>query len=216
VSKRFLVIGLGRFGFNIARALTEMGQYVQCVESDPERVNDVAPILHRVIRADTTDPAAVRALRVSDYDVVVVAISDDVESSIITCLNCKDMGAKILLATAKHQAHGRVLERIGVDRVIYPHRDMGARLAYSITTGGIIDYIRLSEEYGLAELTAPATLVNHTLKELNLTHRFGLNVLAIRRGRQVIVSPGADERILEGDVIVVIGDARGISELEGT
>lgn len=214
MQKRFLVIGLGRFGASVAQALTEMGQYVQSVEIDAERVDNLAPILHRVVRADATDPAALRALRVADYDVVIVAIGDNVEASVLTCLACKDLGAKVLIAKAQDDAHGRVLQRLGVDRVVYPQQDMGARVAYSITAGGIIDFIRLSEEYGMAELAAPASLVNHTLKELNLTHRYGLNVLAIRRGSQVIVSPGASEKLLQGDVIVVIGDARGISYIQ--
>lgn len=214
MQKRFLVIGLGRFGSSVAQALTEMGQYVQSVEIDAERVDDLAPVLHRVVRADATDPAALRALRVADYDVVIVAIGDNVEASVLTCLACKDLGAKVLIAKAQDDAHGRVLERLGVDRVVYPQQDMGVRVAYSITSGGIIDFIRLSEEYGMAELAAPASLLNHTLKELNLTHRYGLNVLAIRRGSQVIVSPGASERLLEGDVIVVIGDVRGISYIQ--
>lgn len=213
--KKFLVIGLGRFGASVAQALIEMGQFVQSVDVNPARVDELAPILHRVVRADATDPAALRALRVSEYDYVVVAIGDNVEASVLTCLNCRDLGAKVLVAKAQDDAHGRVLERLGVDRVVYPQRDMGTRAAYSITTGSFVDFIRLSEEYGMVELAAPPHLVNHTLKELHLGSRYGLNVLAIRRGNEVIVSPRAEERIHEGDVIVLIGDARGISYIQG-
>lgn len=215
LQKKFLVIGLGRFGASVAQALTEMGQFVQSVDVNPARVDELAPILHRVVRADATDPAALRALRVSEYDYVVVAIGDNVEASVLTCLNCRDLGAKVLVAKAQDDAHGRVLERLGVDRVVYPQRDMGTRAAYSITTGSFVDFIRLSEEYGMVELAAPPHLVNHTLKELHLGSRYGLNVLAIRRGNEVIVSPRAEERIHEGDVIVLIGDARGISYIQG-
>lgn len=215
MQKRFLVIGLGRFGASVALALTNEGQHVYSVDINPERVDELAPVLHRVVRADATDSAALKALRVAEFDVVIVAIGDNVEASVITCLNCKDLGAKTLVAKAQDEAHGRVLERLGADRVVFPQRDMGARVAYNITAGGIIDFIRLSEQYGMAELSAPETLVNHTLKELNLGHRFGVNVLAIRRGRRVIVSPGAEERITDGDVLVVIGDAKGISRIQG-
>lgn len=214
MQKKFLVIGLGRFGASMAQALTEMGQFVQSVDVSAARVDELAPTLHRAVRADATDPAALKALRVSEYDVVVVAIGHNVEASVLTCLNCRDLGAKVLVAKAQDEAHGRVLERLGVDRVVYPQRDMGARVAYSIAAGGIIDFIRLSEEYSMAELTAPASLVNHALKELNLGHRYGLNILAIRRGNEIIVSPRAGERICEGDVIVVIGDVRGISYIQ--
>lgn len=213
--KKFLVIGLGRFGANVAQALTEAGQYVQAVEVNAVRVDELAPILHRVVEADAADPAVLRALKVADFDVVVVCIGDNVEASIHACLNCKDLGARVLVARAQDEAHGRVLTRIGADRVVNPQWDRGTQLAYSISAGGIIDFIRLSEEYGMAELTAPAPLVNRTLEELKLSQWFGLNVVAIRRGREVVVPPQAEERIREGDVMVVMGDAKGISHIQG-
>jgi trk system potassium uptake protein TrkA len=213
--KRYAVIGLGRFGASVARVLVEMGQYVLAVDIDQSRVDDLAPVIGRVVRADCTDPAALRALRIQEFDTVIVAIGDNVEASVITVLNCRDLGVPYLVAKAQDEAHGRILKHLGVDRVVYPQRDMGIRVASNIATGGIIDYVRLSDEYGMAEIAPPKTVLGKSLLELDLPHRFGLNVMAIKRGNRVIVSPRGAERIAEGDVMVVIGSAEGITRLQG-
>lgn len=213
--KRYAVIGLGRFGASMAKVLTEMGQYVLAIDSSEQKVEALAPTVHNVVRADSTDPAALRALRIHEFDTVIVAIGDNVEASVITVLNCRDLGVKHLVAKAQDDAHGRVLERLGVDRVVYPQRDMGARVASNISAGGIIDFVRLSEKYGMAELDPPDSLVGKSLLELDLPKRYGLNVMAIKRGKRVIVSPRAEERITQEDLLVVIGDAQGISRLQG-
>lgn len=215
MQKRFAVIGLGRFGAAVARVLTEMGQYVLAVDADATTVDTLSTTLTRVVRADTTDPASLRALRIAEYDTVIIAIGDHVEASVITCLNCRDLGVKTLVAKAQDKAHGRILERLGVDRVVYPQHDMGARVAHNIAAGGIMDFVRLSEKYGMADLEAPEAFFGKSLQELDFRNRFGLNVVIVKRGKRVIISPGPLERIEKGDVIVVIGDAEGISRLQG-
>lgn len=213
--KRYVVIGLGRFGSSVAKVLTEMGQYVMAVDSDEDRVDALAPVLSRVVKADTTDPLALKALRIGEFDVVIVAIGDNVEASVITAINCLDCGVKELVAKAQDDQHGRVLERIGVSRVVYPQRDMGARVAHNLSAGGVIDFVRLSEQYGMAELVVSQALVGQTLQELDMPSKYGLNVMAIKRGKRLIVSPRADERVASEDLLVVIGDAQGITRLQG-
>jgi trk system potassium uptake protein len=215
LQKRFAVIGLGRFGVSVARVLHDMDQVVLGIDNLMDRVDELGPVLGHVVRADATDPAALKALHIQDFDGVVVAIGNDVEASVISCLNCKDLGVKMLIAKAQDDRHGRVLERLGVDRVVYPQRDMGARVAHNISAGGIIDYVRLSEQYGMAEVVASPLLADHTLQDLDMRNRFGLNVMAIKRGRKIIVSPGAEELVKSGDLLVVIGDAEGIGRLQG-
>lgn len=215
MQKRFAVIGLGRFGSSVARTLNEMGHNVLAVDSDAERVEALASRIQRVVRADTTDPAALKALRISEFDTVVVALGDHVEASVLTCLNCRDLGVKTVVAKAQDDAHGRVLERLGVDRIVYPQRDMGARVAHNISAGGLIDFVRLSEHFGMAELEAPEAMVGHTLAELDMRNRFGINVMAIKRGNRLIVSPGAAEQIHDKDILIVIGEAGGIERLQG-
>lgn len=215
VRKRYAVIGLGRFGSSVAKVLTEMGQYVLAIDSNEQKVDDLAPVLSRVVKADSVDSAALKALRIAEFDTVVIAIGDNVEASVITVLNCKELGVKHLIAKAQDDAHGRILAQLGVDKVVYPQRDMGARVASNISAGGVIDYVRLSDEYGMAEIAAPDSCVGKTLQELDMPKRFGLNVMAIKRGKRVIVSPRAEERIDADDLMVVIGDASGISRLQG-
>lgn len=214
MEKRYAVIGLGRFGLSVAKVLTEVGQYVLAVDSDADRVDALAGQLPHLVRADTTDPAAVKALRIGEYGTVVVAIGDNVEASVITCLNCRDYGARTLIAKAQDEAHGRVLERLGVDRVVYPQREMGARVAHNLSAGGIIDFIPLSERIGMAEMEIPPGMVGQTLAQVNVAGRYGLNVLAIKRGSKLVISPGASERLEDSDVLVVIGEAGGIEHIQ--
>lgn len=214
MQKRFAVIGLGRFGSAVARMLTDMGQYVLGVDNDHTQVEALAGHVPHVVRADCTDPAALTALHIGEYETVVVAIGDNVEANVITCLNCRDLGVKTIVAKAQDEAHGRVLERLGVDRIVYPQRDMGARVAHNIAAGGIIDFIRLSDSYGMAELQVRESAVGQTLAELDLRNRFGLNVMAIKRGNRLIISPGATERLAAGDAVVVIGEAKGIQRIQ--
>ncbi len=213
--KRYAVIGLGRFGSSVAKVLTEMGQYVLAIDSNEDRVDALAPVLSRVVKADATDPLALKALKIAEFDTVIVAIGDNVEASVICAVNCRDLGVKHLVAKAQDEPHGRVLERIGATRVLYPQRDMGARVATNISAGGVIDFVRLSEQYGMAEVQAPEPLVGKTLQEVDVPAQYGLNILAIKRGKRLIVSPRADERVSAGDMLVVIGDAHGISRLQG-
>lgn len=215
VDRTFAVIGLGRFGVSLARTLADMGYTVLGIDSDEHKVEVVASTLGRVVQADATDVAALRALEIQEYDVVVVAIGDNMEASIVTTLNCKELGVKCLVAKAMSVQHGTVLTRVGADKVVFPQRDMGARVAHNLVAGGILDYVRLSEDYSMAELVASPILVGHSLRESNLRARYGLNVMAIRRGKKVIVSPGPAEVIREGDILVVIGLSDGISKVQG-
>lgn len=215
MEKTFAVIGLGRFGASLARTLVDMGYTVLGIDTDEHRVELMASVLGRVVQADATDLAALRALRIQEYNIVVVAIGDDMEASVISTLNCKELGVKCIVGKAMNESHGKVLSRIGANKVVFPQRDMGARVAHNLVAGGILDYVRLSEEYSMAELVASPLLIGHTLKESDLRARYGLNVMAIRRGKKVIVSPRPEESIREGDILVVIGLSDGISKVQG-
>lgn len=215
MDKTFAVIGLGRFGASLARTLVDMGHTVLGIDASEQKVEAMASTLGRIVQADATDLVALRALRIQEYDVVVVAIGDPMEASIISTLNCKELGVRTLVAKAMDEQHGTVLERVGATRVVFPQRDMGARVAHNLVAGGILDYVRLSPDHSMAELLAAPLLIGHSLQELNLRARHGLNVMAIRRGKRVIVSPRPDEVIREGDVLVVIGLSDGITKVQG-
>lgn len=214
MEKRFAVIGLGRFGASVARVLNEEGAYVLGIDQTTQKVDDLAPLLGRTVRADSTDPVALKALKIETFDTVVVAIGDNVEASVLTCLNCRDLGVRRLIAKAQDAAHGRILERLGVDQVVFPQLEMGARVAANLSAGRILDYIRLSEEFGMAELEATTRMIGKSLQQLDMPRHFGLNVVAIKRGPEVVASPGAQTRVAAGDVLVVIGTAGGIEQLQ--
>jgi trk system potassium uptake protein TrkA len=212
--KQFAVIGLGRFGGSVARSLAEAGYDVLGVDILEERIRPLANVLTHVVQADATDEEVLRSLGIRNFDVCVVTISSNVQSSILTTLMVKELGVPLVVAKARDEQHGKVLEKVGADRVVFPERDMGVRLAYNLLAGNILDHIELSPENSINEVVASDKLFGKNLRQLDLRGRFGLNVMAIKKGDAVNVSPRADDLVEEGDVLVVIGPNEGIRRLE--
>jgi trk system potassium uptake protein TrkA len=212
--KQFAVIGLGRFGSSVATSLYRQGYDVMAVDSDEEQIQKFADEVTHVIQADSTDENALKALGIRNFDVVVVAIGEDIQANVMTTLLLKELGVPYVVAKAKNGIHGRMLEKVGADKVVYPERDMGTRVAHNIISPNVLDYIELSPNLSLVEVTAPKELINQTLLAANLRPRFGINVVAIKRGSHLNVSPRADDVIHAGDVLVVIGANEGIQSLE--
>ncbi|HHY48099.1 MAG TPA: TrkA family potassium uptake protein [Firmicutes bacterium] len=215
--KQFAVIGLGRFGLSVAKTLSRLGHQVLAVDNDQDKVQHVANLVTHAVQADATDEEALRALGIRNVDVAVVSIGEKMESSILATLILKDLGVKHVVAKAHDELHGKVLERVGADRVIYPERDMAVRVATSLVSGNILDFIELSPEYSIVEAACPPEFAGKTLRELNIRARFGLNVVAIRspQGR-IRVSPGADDKVGEGDILVLIGRTENFDKLPKT
>lgn len=213
--RQFVVIGLGRFGSSVAKTLVEMGNEVLVIDRDPERVQDFAPLVTHAVEADSTDEKALKALGIRNFDVVVVSIGDDIQSNILTSLILKEMGIKKIVVKARNELHGRVLNKIGVDKVIFPERDMGVRVAHSLVSPNILDFIELSEDYSIMEISAGKAFSGKSLKELNFRARFGCNVIAIKNGDRMNVSPSAQDVIHSGDILVVLGHNRDLKKLEG-
>jgi len=180
--KQFAVIGLGTFGASIARALFQMEQEVLAIDSDPDLVDDIKDDVTQAIQADMDNEEVLRSLGLHNFDAVIVAIGKDIQTSILVSLLCKDMGVQCLVARARNDLHAKVLSKIGVDKVIFPERDTGMRLAHSLVTSNILDVIELSEDYSLVELAVPEAWSGKTLKELNMRVIYGLNAIAVERG----------------------------------
>lgn len=213
--RQFAVIGLGRFGQSLARALSEMDCEVLAVDSDPERVEEIQDAVTQAVQADATEERTLRELGLRNFDVVVVAIGHDLQASILITLMLKEVGVKLVVTKAVNDLHGRVLEKIGADRVVYPERDMAVRLAHHLCSSNVLDYIRLSPEYGIEEFVVTRKLAGKSLGQINLRAARGLNVIAIKRnGQEVIVSPGAGDILREGDTIVTIGRQEDLEKLE--
>ncbi|MDP2858543.1 MAG: TrkA family potassium uptake protein [Bacillota bacterium] len=212
-AKQFAVLGLGRFGASVGRVLSEMGYEVLGVDSDEDKVNDMSSVLTQAVVADGTDEAALQSLGVRNLDCVVVAVGD-LQASILMTVVLKEMGVKEVVAKASSDLHGRVLTKVGADRVVFPEREMGARVAQNLASANIIDFIELAPDFSIAEVSATGTLVGKSLRQLSLRQRFGVNVVAIKSGSDINVSPKADDVIQEHDVLVVIGENQCIRHLE--
>lgn len=212
--KQFAVIGMGRFGLSVASALSGMGFDVLAIDANEQRTQAVSNIVTHAVSADSTDEEALRALGIRNFDVVVVAIGQDIQASILTTLILKDLGGPLIVVKAQNELHGKVLNKIGADKVIYPERDMGLRVAHHLTSPNILDYIELSDEYSIAEMRATPGMLGQNLKELDVRAKFGCNVMAIKRGTKMNISPTADDRLEEGDILIIVGQKNDLTKLE--
>ena len=211
-SREFVIVGLGRFGFHLAKTLFEMGYNVFGIDSDENKVQKSRDICTHVVQADATDEETLRSLGVSNFDVGIVSIGHDLESSVLVALILKEIGISEVIAKASSEIHGKVLERLGVDRMIFPERDMGIRLANHLAIRNIVDYLEITPNVSIVEISVSSEMEGESLKSLNLRAKHGINVLAIRRGSEVIVSPDADIPLESEDVLIAIGsneDVRG-------
>lgn len=215
-SKQFLVIGAGRFGTSLARTLFNLGNDVLIVDRDEEKVQHISTEVTDAVKADTTLEESLKALDVKDFDAVVIAIGEDIQASIMTAILLVELKAAYIVAKAQTALHGRVLEKIGVNHVVFPEQDMGQKIAHSLIAPTIIDMIELSEDYSVVEITAPAEMVGKTLKELNLRARFEISIIALRRnkGDNTVISPRADDVIEDSDILVAIGENKALEKLE--
>ncbi|GAB2675984.1 potassium channel family protein [Paenibacillus thermoaerophilus] len=214
VRKLFAVIGLGRFGSSVARTLANQGYEVLAIDSEEDRVQQLSDIVTHAVQADATDEETLRALGLRNFDVVVVAIGQDIQSSILTTLILKDMGVGTIVAKAQNELHGKVLQKIGADRVIYPERDMGQRVATHLISPNVIDYIELSDDYSIQELKPTGRMIGKSLRELDIRAKFGCNVMAVKSGDRMDIAPQADVLITSEDVLVVVGKNEDLHRME--
>lgn len=212
--KQFAVLGLGQFGTVLACELHNLGHDVLVIDKNEDKVNKIAGSVTHAIQGDITNEDVLRSLGFDNFDEVIVASSQSIQSSLMACLMLKEQGVKHLVAKASTPLHGKVLAKIGVDKVVFPESDMAAKLAQSMTSTSIIDYIELSDDFNIAELGVPAFITGQTLLKADLRAKFGLNVLAIIRGKETNLSPQASDILHENDMIVVIGNKNAINTFD--
>ncbi|MGI6518193.1 MAG: potassium channel family protein [Bacillota bacterium] len=205
MAQQIAVIGLGRFGNSVARSLSELGQEVMAIDVDEEKVQKLAPSVTTAVVANVMDIDAMRAVGIRNVDVAVVAVGTELKASIVGTMVLKELGVRSIVAKANDELHGKVLEKVGAERVLYPERDTGARLARVLTSTNIIEQIDLDPNYSIVEMVAPSQMTGRTLATLNIRARFGVYIMAIRSAGRMMIAPGADDVIHEGDVVVVIG-----------
>ena len=212
--KQFAVIGMGRFGTSVAQSLARLGYEVLAIDVSGARIQDVVNKVTHAVAADSTDEEALRALGVRNFDVVVVAIGQDIQASILTTLILKELGVPYIIAKAQNELHGKVLSKIGADKVIFPERDMGQRVAHNLILPNLLDFIELSDDYSIVELEAPPVMVGKNLKQLDIRARFRCNVMAIKTGGRMNIAPNAEDSIREGDILVIVGKNGDLARLE--
>ena len=212
--KSFIVVGLGRFGTEAAKCLYQQGSEVLVIDNSAELVQAISDDVTQAVVGDARDKEVLRALGVKDFDCAIVAIGASLGDSVLATMNLKDLGVPYVVCKAHDDTHREVLKKLGADRVVIPEKENAARLAKSLSSHNVLDYIELSEDYGIIDIPAPASWYNKSLLELNVRAKLGVNILAIKRSGQITVSPGADFCILQGDIVVVLGDNAALKAVQ--
>ncbi len=212
MAKQIAVIGLGRFGYSLAVTLSKLNVEVLAVDVEEGPVKAISNEVASAVQADATDMSVLTELGVRNFDVVVVGMSG-FEASLMTTLHLKELGVEKVVVKAASDVHGKILERLGADSVVFPEKDMGERVAFSLVSGSVIDHIELADNYTVAEIVIPNRVAGRTLRYLNIRNQYGLTVMAIKRNNRVNVSLSPDEPLEEGDVLVVIGETQGVRGL---
>ncbi len=212
--RSYVIIGLGRFGMEAACRLCELGCEVLAIDSNSDLVQQISDKVTHAVVGNAQDKEVLRAVGVRNFDCAIVAIGDSLTDSVLATMNLKELGVPYIVCKAHDETHRQVLLKLGADRVVIPEQENAARLAKSLSCPNVLDYIELSEEYGIIEVPAPGSWLNKSLKELNVRAKLGVNIIAIRREGKINVSPAAEFTILDGDVVVVLGDAAALDRVQ--
>ena len=214
--KTFVVIGLGQFGSAVALELSDLGHEVLALDEREEYVQEIADKVTHAVAGDARDPAVLRALGVRNYDCAVVAVGEDVGTSALITLNLKELGVKRVICKAQSSVHQKILEKIGADRVVFPEYDVGVKLAQGLSSSNVLNFIELSEDYGIVETKIPKEWSGRTIQELDVRARYKVTIIAVRRGEEeaLTVAPGASFRLESGDAVVILGRTEDINRLQ--
>ena len=212
--KSFIVIGLGRFGSAAAKSLCKQGCEVLAIDTSHELVQQISEEVTQAVVGDGRDKEVLKALDAKSFDCGIVAIGNSLGDSVLATMNLKELGVPYIVCKASDETHKQVLTKLGADRVVIPEKEQAARLAKSLGSNNVLDYIELSEDYGIIETPAPEKWDGKSLIELNVRAKLGVNILAVKRDGEITVSPAADYRILKGDILVVLGDNAALKAVQ--
>lgn len=212
----FLIIGLGRFGDALSRELFRLGHEVMAVDKDEESVAKIADFVTHSLVADVRDENVLRSIGARNFDHAIVAFSDNIQDNILITLMLKEIGVKDVISKGRNALHVKVLKKIGADRIVFPESDMGVRLAQTLSSSNIIDFIEISDNYSIIETNSPKKWVGNSIKKLDVRAKYGINILAIKGqdGRTVSITPSPDYIIKTGDILVVVGSNDDIQNID--
>lgn len=205
--KSYMVIGLGRFGSEVARRLCQLGCEVLAMDTRGDLVQQLSGSVTQAVVGDAQDKEILRSLGARDFDCAIVAIGGDLGASVLVTMNLKELGVPCVVCKAHDETHRRVLQKLGADKVVIPEQENAHRLARSLSCPNVLDYIELSDEYGIMEVPAPRKWYGLSLKELDIRAKFGINIIAVKRDGAISAFPAGDYRFVENDVIVVLGSS---------
>jgi len=214
MKRDYAVIGLGRFGGSICKELSEEGMDVLAIDKNEDKVNEYKNIASHAVIADSTDESTLKELGLKNIDHVIVAIGDNIQASILTTVILTDLGINMITVKANNDYHEKILNKIGAQQVVHPERDMGKRIAHNIISNNILDYLELSDEHSIVEVKAGKKMLGKSLVDLDIRANYGCNVVAIKRGNDINVSPSAEDTLKADDVLIVIGADKDISRFE--
>lgn len=213
MKKSFAVIGLGRFGTSVALTLFDMEQEVLALDVDASKVEAIKEHVTLAVQADMRDERAFAQLGIQNFDVVIIGIGGDVQSSIMAAAICKELGCRQVIAKAANTLHAKLLQKVGADKVLMTEREAGVRMARSLVSDSLIDYLELSDQYSVSEINVPKKWIHHSLSELRVRNRYNLSVIAIRREESIIVKIDPNENLQEQDILVVLGENQDIQSV---
>ena len=212
--KSYIVIGLGRFGAQAAKRLCELGCEVLAIDHNAELVHPISGMVTQAVVGDARDKEVLRALGAKDFECAIVAIGTNLGDSVLATMNLKELGVPYIVCKASDETHRQVLMKLGADRVVIPEQEQADRLAKNLSSPNVLEYIELSEEYGIVEIPAPKSWQGKSLKELNVRAKLGVNIIAIEKGGDINVSPSADYKIASEDIMVVLGDVAALDAVQ--
>ncbi|MEG1993097.1 MAG: TrkA family potassium uptake protein [Acetivibrio sp.] len=214
-NKEFVVFGLGRFGKSVAITLAESGCEVLVVDNNEDKIHDIADIVTYAVKADVTDAETLSTLGIGNFDGAVIAIGEHLEASVLGTILVKEMGIPFVLAKVQTETQAKVLMKVGADKVVFPEKETGIRIANKLIHGNFFDAVELSSTYSLMEINTKKEWIGHTLKELDLRKKYDINVIGIKNDGKLNINPLAEEVISKDDVLVVIGENEQLSRLQG-
>ena len=214
INKSYAIFGLGRYGLAVAKELVASGADVLAIDSDEAVVNSAASEIPVCKCADVSDPEVIRALGIANMDVAVVAMAGHLEESVMAVMLCKEAGVPHIIAKCASDTHGKILSKVGADKVVLPERESGVRLAKNLLSSGFVDVIELSGSVSLVELDVRAEWVGKTLIELNLRKKYAINIVAIRRNGEIQINIDPNEKLKEDMQLVVISNSSALGKLK--
>ena len=213
-NKTFAVIGLDRFGSNLAVNLQQLGHEVIGIDGNAERVRRISDLITHAAIGDPTDEEVLRTLGVRNADVAIVALTENIQSGVLVTLMLKEMGMENVIAESTSEIHGRILTKVGADKVIYPEKDMGERLAKSLSNTNIMEYIDLSDEYSIMEIRVPKSWAGKSILELNVRVNYNINIIACRgTDDSISISPDPNMPLVAENKLIVVGPNESIEKI---